>query len=115
MTTTTPIDQYFEAIQDRDVDALSRLFTEDAQLITLAGTFTGPDSIAGFYRDTAFAVPDLWPDPGPLLVDNDRVAVEIHLRMNGGVSLVADFFTLTDQQISRLVIYNGPPTNNAAT
>ena len=92
----------------------SRLFTEGAELVTLAGTYVGPDAIAGFYRDLAFTVDDLWPEPGPLLIDDDHVAVEIRLRMNGNVSLVADFFTLTDQKISRLAIYSGPPPGNAA-
>jgi hypothetical protein len=49
-----------------------------------------------------------------LLIDEDRVAVEIQLRMNNNISLVGDFFTLTDHQISRLAVYNGPPTNNSA-
>jgi SnoaL-like domain len=114
MTNTDPIHAYFEAIRKKDADALRDLFTKDAQLITLAGTFVGPDAIAGFYRDLAFTVDNLWPEPGPLLIDEDRVAVEIQLRMNNNISLVGDFFTLTDHQISRLAVYNGPPTNNSA-
>lgn len=115
MTNTDPIHAYFEAIRNKDVDALRGLFTQDAQLVTLAGTFVGPDAIAGFYRDLAFTVDDLWPEPGPLLIDEDRVAVEIRLRMNDTMTLVGDFFTLAGGQISRLAVYNGPPTNNAAT
>jgi ketosteroid isomerase-like protein len=103
------VDAYFAAIRARDADALGALFTDDAQLVTLAGTFTGPGAIAGFYRDLAFQVDDLWPDPGPLLVDGDRVAVEIRLRMNGTTTTVGDFFTLAGDRISRLVICNGPP------
>lgn len=103
------VDAYFAAIRTRDADALGALFTDDAQLVTLAGTFTGPDAIAGFYRDLAFAVDDLWPEPGPLMLDGDRVAVEIRLQMNGTVTLVGDFFTLRDDRITRLVIYTGPP------
>src|SRR5882724_1112556 len=100
MTTVPVIDAYFAAIRAKDADALGALFTADAQLVTLAGTFTGAEAIAGFYRDLAFRVDDLWPEPGPLLVDGDRVAVEIRLRMNGGVSLVGDFFTLAGDHIS---------------
>jgi ketosteroid isomerase-like protein len=115
MTNTHPIHAYFEAIRNKDVAALRGLFTPDAQLTTLAGTFTGPEAIAGFYRDLAFTVDDLWPEPGPLLTDEDRVAVEIHLRMNGTVSLVGDFFTLSGDKISHLSVYNGPPTTTAST
>lgn len=109
MTNVDTVNAYFTAIRDKDADALRQLFTSDAQLVTLAGTFAGPDAIASFYRDLAFTVADLWPEPGTLLVDNDHVAVEIRLRMNGNVSLVGDFFTLVNGKISRLVIYNGPP------
>jgi hypothetical protein len=113
VTDTAPVDEYFAAIRRKDAGALLGLFTQDAELVTLAGTYVGPDAIASFYRDLAFTVDDLWPEPGPLLVDNDRVAVEIRLRMNGSVSLVADFFTLSDDRISRLAIYSGPPAGNA--
>jgi ketosteroid isomerase-like protein len=109
MTGTEVVDAYFAAIRNKDAGALLTLFAPDAQLVTAAGTFTGPDAIAGFYRDLAFLVEDLWPEPGPLLVDDDRVAVEIRLRMNGNTTLVGDFFTVAGGKISRLVIYNGPP------
>ena len=109
MTDIKPINAYFAAIRNKDAAALRELFSADAQLITLAGTFVGPDAIVGFYRDLAFTVDDLWPEPGPLLIGSDRVAVEIELRMNGKVSLVGDFFTLTGNQISRLAVYSGPP------
>ena len=103
------VDAYFAAIRAKDADALGALFTDDAELVSLAGTFTGPAEIAGFYRDLAFQVDDLWPEPGPLIVDGQYVAVEIRLRMNGTVALVGDFFTLHNGRIARLVICSGPP------
>jgi ketosteroid isomerase-like protein len=109
MTNVPVIDAYFAAIRAKDADALGALFTDDADLVTMAGTFTGPRAIAEFYRDLAFQVEDLWPEPGPLIVDGERVAVEIRLRMNGKVSLVGDFFTLRNGRIERLLICNGPP------
>ena len=59
----------------------------------------------------AFSIDDLWPEPGPLIVDGDRVAVEIQLRMGGSTTLVADVFTLDDGRIRRVAIYNGPPAS----
>ena len=109
MTDLAAVDGYFDAIRRRDVEALAALFTDDAQLVTLAGTFVGPVAIAAFYRDLAFAVDDLWPEPGHYVVDGERVGVEIRLRMNGKVSLVGDFFTLAGDKIARLAIYGGPP------
>jgi ketosteroid isomerase-like protein len=109
MSDVSVIHAYFDAIRNRDADALRGFFTDDAQLTTLAGTFVGPDAIAAFYRDLAFTIDDLWPEPGPVLVDGDDAAVEIRLRMNGKVTLVGDFFTLAGGRIARLAIYNGPP------
>ena len=95
---------YFEAIRARDADALASLFDPGAELESAAGTFRGRDAIGGFYRDLAFLVEDLWPEPGPLVVDGDRVEVEIQLRMNGAITPVRDYFTLRDGVITRLVI-----------
>lgn len=108
MTETAVIDAYFNAIRQRDADTLGALFTDDAELISQGGTFNGPTEIAGFYRDLAFKVDDLWPDPGEPLVDGDRVAVEIRLTMAGKTNLVSDVFTLRAGKIARLAIYMGP-------
>ena len=102
------IQAYFTAIRARDADALRDLFTDDAELVSLAGTFTGRDAIVSFYRDIAFKIDDLWPEPGPLIVDGDRVAVEIRLRMGGGITLVGDVFTIAGGRIARVAIYSGP-------
>ena len=40
--------------------------------------------------------------------DGNHVAVEIRVRMNGADSPLADFFTLDQGLITRLVIYSGP-------
>jgi len=114
VATVDTVHAYFTAIRAKDADALHALFTDDAELVTAAGTFRGPDAIAGFYRDLAFKVDDLWPEPGPLIVDGMNVAVEIRLRMNGTVTLVGDFFTFDDDRgdrIARLLICKGPPAS----
>lgn len=108
MTETAVVDAYFNAIRSRDADALGALFTDDAVLISQGGTFTGSAEIASFYRDLAFKVDDLWPEPGELLVAGDRVAVEIRLTMAGKTNLVSDVFTLRAGRIARLAIYMGP-------
>lgn len=98
-------DRYFSAIRSRDHDAVAAVFSPDAELITPTGTYVGPDEIAGFYRESAFAFDDLDPAPGPFLVDGDRLAVEIDLRMGGTTNRVADFFTFDDAGIRRLAVY----------
>ena len=67
------------------------------------------------YRDLAFKVEDPWPEPGPLIVDGDRVAVEIRLRMGGTTTLVGDVFTLVQGRIARVAIYNGPSVMDTGT
>ena len=115
---TTGVDAihaYFAAIRARDAEALRALFTDDAELVSAAGTFTGGDAIVGFYRDLAFTVDDLWPEPGPLIVDGDRVAVEIRLRIGGATTLVGDVFTSSGDRIARLAIYSGPQVTDTNT
>jgi len=111
-TGLSAIHAYFAAIRARDADALGDLFTDNAELVTAAGTFSGRDAIVSFYRDLAFGIDDLSPQPGVFIVDGDRVAVEIELRMGGRVSLVADVFTLAQGRIARVAIYSGPPVTD---
>jgi ketosteroid isomerase-like protein len=99
---------YFAAITAHDADAVARCFTDDAELVTATGVFRGPAAIGDFYRQNAFQFEDLRPTPGPLLVDGDRVAVQIDLFMGGTTTSVADFFTVAGDRISRLVIYMAP-------
>jgi hypothetical protein len=99
---------YFAAVTAHDPDAVQACFTDDAELVTAAGTYRGPAAIGEFYRQSAFRFEDLTPSPGPLLVDATRVAVEIDLLMGGQHNPVGDFFTIEGDRIRRLVIYLGP-------
>jgi ketosteroid isomerase-like protein len=101
---------YFAAVTARDAAAVAACFTDDAELVTSVGTHRGRAEIAAFYRDGAFRFDDLRPAPGPLLVDGDRVAVEIELFVDGRTHAVADFFTIAGDRIHRLVIYFVPPS-----
>jgi uncharacterized protein (TIGR02246 family) len=101
---------YFAAIAARDPAAVAAVFAPDAELVTAAGVVRGADAIAAFYRDNAFAnAQRLAPRPGPLLVDGDRLAVEIELGIDDASMRVADFFTFTagGDRIRRLAVYLG--------
>jgi ketosteroid isomerase-like protein len=98
---------YFAAIGSRDVEGIRDVFHNDAELITAIGVTAGREAIAAFYRDTAFQFADLEPRPGPLVVDGNRVAVEITLRMNGTTTAVADVFEVDADGIRRLAVYLG--------
>jgi len=100
--------RYFAAIRARDPEAIKTCFAEDADLVNAAGTVKGRDAIAEFYASTAFTFDDLAPSPGPFLIDGDRLAVEIDLRMAGAAHRVADFFEIRDGLVQRLAIYMLP-------
>lgn len=105
---TAVVRAYFAAITAHDADAVQACFADDAELVTTTGAYQGPAAIGSFYRDNAFLIDDLRPTPGPLLVDGNRVAVEIDLLAGGRRTAVGDFFTIEDDKIRRLVIYFGP-------
>jgi hypothetical protein len=104
---TAPADvahAYFAAVTAHDADAIAAC---DAELVTNTGNFRGREAIGGFYRDTLLQSADVRPSPGPLIVDGNRVAVEIDLLRGGRHIAVGDFFTIDGDKISRLVIFFG--------
>jgi hypothetical protein len=96
---------YFDAIRGKDVEKIRSLFAADATLKTAFGVTEGADAIADFYANYAFQFDDLWPEPGPLIADGNRVAVEITLTAAGQTTNVADVFEIVDDKIHRLTIY----------
>jgi ketosteroid isomerase-like protein len=104
---TAVVRAYFAAVTAHDPDAIQACFADDAELITNTGIFHGRVAIGGFYRDTLFNADDVRPTPGPLLVDGNRIAVEIDLLTGGRRIRVGDFFTVDGDKIRRLVIFFG--------
>ena len=104
---TAVVRAYFDAVTAHDPDAIQACFADDAELVTAAGRFEGAEAIGGFYRQSMFSVDDLRPTPGPLIVDGNRVAVEIDLLTGGRHIAVGDFFTIEGDKIRRLVIFFG--------
>jgi predicted TIM-barrel fold metal-dependent hydrolase len=95
---------YFTAVTTRDPDALRRLFTPDARLVTGGITLVGAADIVSFYATGAFIFDDLLPRPGALDIDGARVEVTIELHVGGTDSSIVDQFTVAGNQISRLEI-----------
>jgi ketosteroid isomerase-like protein len=109
MSNADVVNAYFAAMRNKDASAHRELFCEDAELVNSFGTFVGVDAIARFYRDFAFTVDELWPEPGPLIVGDDRVAVELRARVNGEWTFGANFYTLRDGRIVRMEVYFRSP------
>ena len=106
----TPIGQrYVEAINAADLDALLALFADGAVLQHPMGTFTDPESMAGFYRDVVFAGQAVTRIASTSR-DGAREWVEIEasspLGEPGNKVYAADLFELdATGRISRLAIY----------
>jgi predicted TIM-barrel fold metal-dependent hydrolase len=95
---------YFTAITLRDVEALRSMFTPHAVLDAQGTEYRGPDAIARFYAEGAFAFDDLEPHPRTPQVDGERVVVEIDLHIAGTDSEVVDTFDMAGDRISSLRI-----------
>ena len=102
-------DAYFAAVTAHDPGAVQACFAEDAELVNGATTLKGAQEIGDFYRQS-ITVPDLKPTPGQYVVDGNRLAVEIDLFVAGNHIHVADFFTIDNGKITKLVIYGLPPS-----
>jgi ketosteroid isomerase-like protein len=100
-------DAYFAAVTAHDADAVRACFTDDAELVAAGTILRGAQAIGDFYRQN-LQIDDLRPSPGPYVVDGDHLAVEIDLFVAGQHNLLADFFTIDDGKIRRLVIYGLP-------
>ncbi|HEX7520756.1 MAG TPA: nuclear transport factor 2 family protein [Acidimicrobiia bacterium] len=96
---------YFAGVGARDVEAIRDVFHDHADLVTAIGVTIDREAIAAFYRDIAFQFADLEPQPGPLVVDGHRVAVEIALRVNGTTTAAAEVFEVDGDGIRRLAVY----------
>jgi hypothetical protein len=99
---------YFDAVASKDPENIKPLFHETSELHTVAGLFTGPEEIADFYKNTAFNFNHVKPNVGPMVESSDIVACEITLELDDSKNRVADFFTISNDKIDKLVVYLGP-------
>ena len=114
---TTPAEcatAYFESVASRDADAVAAVFAPDAVLVqppipggAMPGrVIRGRDDIRAFFADLFATMSHVTPEHGPFLVDGDRVAVEIEFVLGEPPLMhTADFFTVRDGLIQRLVVY----------
>jgi NAD(P)-dependent dehydrogenase (short-subunit alcohol dehydrogenase family) len=84
---------YFDSVRAKDADALHGLFAPDCAFEVPGTRLTGNDAVRDFYRQV-FAAGTPRPTPGPLLVDGERVSVQIDLEHDGHRVGMADFFTV---------------------
>jgi hypothetical protein len=104
------VNAYFACVTAGNADAVTSLFADEAVLQNAAGTLIGADAIRRMYRK-GLRPGAMKPTPRKMVVDGDKVAVEIDLVTNGGSVALADFFTVVEGKIQRLAIYSLTPTD----
>jgi hypothetical protein len=100
-------DRYFAAIRGRDIDSLAALYAPDATFSLPDGReFAGADAIRQMHMGV-FAAAAPVPTPGPRVVGESAVAVEIAAQLpDGTVRRTANFFHLDALgRIQRLSVY----------
>ncbi len=106
------VDAYVKAVRSGDNKALRATFADDMEMMCRpmagveTGHMTGGDAIAAFYAKLLKDRGGANPHPGPLIVDGDRVAVEIDAHHAAFIDEVADFFTIRNGKIQRLAVYS---------
>ena len=73
MENVDAVNAYFDAMRNKDAAAHRGLFTEDAQLVTTFGTFTGVDAIVAFYPATSHSQSTTC-GPNPVLCSSAVIA-----------------------------------------
>lgn len=73
-----------------------------------AGTLVGSQAIRRMYEN-GLKPGAMRPSPRKMVVESNKVAVEIDLDANGQRMTLADFFTVVDGKIQRLAIYSLTP------
>ena len=102
------VERYCAAVNAADTRAIVRLFAADGQLQNPVGTYTGHESIEGFYRDVVIAG-QAHVDFGAVLAEGPLVMAEITgsspLDPNAKAYAIDVFRLDTDGRIARLDIY----------
>ncbi|OAN39494.1 nuclear transport factor 2 family protein [Mycolicibacterium iranicum] len=101
-------EQYIDAVNRADIDALMGLFAPTARLNHPAGTFDAPDAIRNFYETVVFAgraVTEI--DASFRAGDTEVLQIKASSPLGepGKYVYAADVFTLRDGLIERLDIY----------
>lgn len=104
------VNAYFAGVTAGDAGAIAALFAPDAVLQNASGLLHGAEAIKKMYENGLASV-QMKPRPKALIIDGDRVAVEIDLDAAGSQVKLGDFFTIRDGLIHELMIYSLTPND----
>ncbi|MEI7623234.1 MAG: nuclear transport factor 2 family protein [Actinomycetes bacterium] len=99
------VEAYFACMKAGDI-SVAELFCEEAQLVGLGTVISGRPAICQFYEESIRSgrpQPELF---GDLMIDGNRVAAELLIRLSGQPSLhVVDLFEIDGEHIASLTYF----------
>lgn len=101
------LDRYFSAVKTQKLDNILSVFDQDATIETCDKIYHGHDEIGEFYKNGILKFNNFYPEPKPLFVKDNEIAVEITLHGDGKKIKVGDFFTIENGLITNMVVYKG--------
>jgi uncharacterized protein len=114
------VESYYPALNERDIEAVLALFTEDAEYrpfnvsIVEGGSYQGHDGIRKFFDDAADTWEYLHAEPQTYKAGDDRVVVVGHLRARGKQSGIdvdspaAWVWTIRNDKALKMRVYLDP-------
>jgi len=114
------VEAYYPALNQRDVDAVLRLFTEDAEYLPFnvsvveGGSYQGHAGIRKFFDEAADTWESLRAEPQVYKAKGDQVVVTGRLQGRGKQSGIdvdspaAWVFTFRDRKVTRMRVYLNP-------
>ncbi len=101
------VETYFRANRTHDLNLMRSILADDVEITSQAGTIKGADACLELVDKFLTQVGGIDPQPGPLLIDGDTVAVQIqaHLPQLKEIRNLGDFFTIKKGKITQLFIY----------
>ena len=109
LTHAEVVETYAKAVGASDLELLRSIFADDMELVSSnVGHMRGVDEIVKFFGEFLERMGGAEPHPGPLLIVDDVVAVEIEAHHGDEIHEMSDFFTIKNGKVIRLAVYQGP-------
>ena len=109
------VETYAKAVGTTDLALLRTIFADDMELVSSnVGHMRGVDNIIKFFGEFLARMGGADPHPGPILIVDDVVAVEIEAHHGNEIHEMSDFFTIKNGKVIRLAVYQGPIRKKSA-
>ncbi len=100
------VSDYFRRVASQNMQQILDIFDSEAEIEIGQRIFRGYDELKAFYETGPLKFRQFRPEPGPLFIKDNVVAVEVTLHGDGRKRKIADFFEVENGLIKRLIIYS---------